>query len=88
MNNELLDEKIARSNFSKSYIAEYLGLTRQGLYNKLAGIREFKGSEIKKLSILLNLSGGEREAIFFTDYVDKTANEAQTSNSAIYSSRT
>lgn len=71
MNNELLCEKISRSHLSKSFIAEYLGLTRQGLYNKLSGEREFKGSEIKKLSVLLKLSDSEREAIFFADYVDK-----------------
>lgn len=52
MNNELLCEKISCSHLSKSFIAEYLGLTRQGLYNKLSGEREFKGSEIKKLSVL------------------------------------
>ena len=53
MSNELLCEKISCSHLSKSFIAEYLGLTRQGLYNKLSGEREFKGSEIKKLSVLL-----------------------------------
>ena len=71
LNNELLCEKISCSHLSKRFIAEYLGLTRQGLYNKLSGEREFKGSEIKKLSVLLKLSDSEREAIFFADYVDK-----------------
>lgn len=75
MNDELLREKIASCNLSKSFIAESLGLTRQGLYNKLSGIREFKGSEIKKLSLLLELSNSEREAIFFKDFVDDNANK-------------
>ena len=79
MNDELLLEKIASSHLSKSFIAECLGLTRQGLYNKLSGEREFKGSEIKKLSALLKLSDGERESIFFADCVDKNANIKQIS---------
>lgn len=70
MNNSLLYSKINSSKLSKSYIAESLGLTRQGLYNKLSGEREFKGSEIKKISDLLNLSEQEREDIFFADFVD------------------
>lgn len=74
MNDELLRKKIDSSNLSKSFIAECLGLSRQGLHNKLIGEREFKGSEIKKLSILLNLSDSERESIFFTDFVDESAN--------------
>lgn len=70
MNNSLLYSKIDSSKLSKSYIAESLGLTRQGLYNKLNGESEFKGSEIKKLSDLLNLSDQEKEDIFFADFVD------------------
>ena len=75
MNDELLREKIASCNLTKSAIAESLGLSRQGFLNKLIGLREFKGSEIKKLSLILGLSAREREAIFFADYVDKNANE-------------
>lgn len=67
MNDELLLEKIDSSRLSRGFIAECLGLTRQGLYNKLSGEREFKGSEIKKLSTLLKLSDSERESIFFAD---------------------
>lgn len=70
MNEIMLSEKIELSGIPKSAIAESLGLTRQGLYNKLNGEREFKGSEIKKLSNLLNLTGSEKEAIFFADGVD------------------
>lgn len=69
-NEKLLNSKIDASGISKSSIAEYLGLTRQGLYNKLNGRQELKGSEIKKISKLLNLSDDEKEAIFFADCVD------------------
>lgn len=71
MNETLLAEKIEHNSLSKREIAESLGLTRQGLYNKLKGVSEFKGSEIKKLSDLLSLSEKEKEAIFFADCVDK-----------------
>lgn len=59
------------SNFTKSEIAEQLGLTRQGLYNKLNGEKEFKASEIRKLSKILNLADEEKNQIFFSDCVDK-----------------
>lgn len=70
MNGILLAEKIEVNKLSKSYVAGALGLTRQGFYNKINGKREFKSSEIKKLSSMLNLSETEKNAIFFTDCVD------------------
>ena len=74
MNSVLLSEKIEASSFTKNDIAESLGLTRQGLYNKLTGIREFKGSEIKKLIKMLHLSEQEQHDIFFADDVGTFAN--------------
>lgn len=47
-------------------IAEALGLSRAGLYNKINGQSEFFGSEIIKISEMLELSTEERERIFFT----------------------
>lgn len=70
MNSQLLNIKIEESGLLKSAIAEELGLTRQGLYNKLNGEREFKGSEIKKLIQMLRLSEQEQQDIFFADDVD------------------
>ena len=70
MNEQLLIDKIEKSGFSKSFIAESLGLSRPWLYNKLSGKREFKASEIKRLSKLLNLSASEKDAIFFANAVD------------------
>lgn len=64
MNIKLLSEKINLSNISRASIAESLGITRQGLFNKLSGVREFKSSEIMKLSMLLELTPEEKEAIF------------------------
>ena len=75
MNESLLVKCIENSNFTKSAIAEGLGLTRQGLHNKLTGLREFKGSEIKKLIQMLDLSEQEQQAIFFADDVGESANK-------------
>ena len=69
MNLELLVNKIEESKISRSTIAETIGITRQGLYNKLDGKKEFKVSEINQLSKILKLTSNEREAIFFSDYV-------------------
>lgn len=73
MNNQLLNDRIEESKLSKNTIAEALGLSRQGLYNKLNGVREFKGSEIKKLIQLLELSDDDQRSIFFADDVGKNA---------------
>lgn len=78
MNGQILSEKIEECKLSKNSIAEELGLTRQGLYNKLNGVREFKGSEIKKLIQLLGLSEHEQQAIFFADDVGENANASET----------
>lgn len=74
LNNQLLNDRIEESKLSKNTIAEALGLSRQGLYNKLNGVREFKGSEIKKLIQLLELSDDDQRSIFFADDVGKNAN--------------
>lgn len=62
----LLREKMDQSGYKLRFIAEKVGLTYQGLLNKLNNIREFKASEIKALSDLLNLTEAERTAIFFS----------------------
>lgn len=64
MNEVLLLDKINSSDIYRSAIAELLGLTRQGLYNKLCGKKEFKISEVKKLVNILHLTGEEKERIF------------------------
>lgn len=74
MNCELLKKIIEKKNVSRTALAEELHITRQGLYNKLEGSNEFVGSEIKKLSTVLELSDEEKNAIFFADFVDEDAN--------------
>lgn len=77
MDSKRLSDIIDDSNLTKSEIAEQLGITRQGLDNKLNEKTEFKSSEIKILSRLLKLSISERDAIFFSDFVDKDVHRVQ-----------
>lgn len=64
-NSLLLEIAITRSQISKRTLAKKLGISEQGLYNKLNGISEFKASEIRALTDELSLSAQEREDIFF-----------------------
>ena len=59
-----LKRTIAEMGIPISFIADKLGITREGLYNKLNGETEFKASEIVKLSGLLKLTKKERDQIF------------------------
>ena len=61
----MLEIAITRSQISKRDLAKKLGISEQGLYNKLNGISEFKASEIRALSDESSLSSQEREEIFF-----------------------
>lgn len=62
---ELLSKTIVKSGLKKNYIAQRLGLSTYGLQKKINSESEFKASEIKQISILLNLSNELREKIFF-----------------------
>lgn len=54
-------------------IARNIGLSREGLYLKLAGDAEFKASEIEKITSVLNLTKDERDAIFFAEKVESNS---------------
>lgn len=70
MNNAELRAAIARAGESNQKIAAELGLSAQGFYNKLTGRSEFKGSEIRHLARLLNLTITDINAIFFNSDVN------------------
>lgn len=70
-NTELLREKIEQSGYKLRFIAEKLGITYQGLLNKINNRSEFRAKEIQVLYNLLSLTEEERIAIFFTQEVDK-----------------
>ncbi len=70
-NTILLKEKIAQSGLKLTFIAQSLGLSRTGLYNKINNRRPFNQFEIEKLCRLLHIrSAKEKEAIFFAHHVD------------------
>ena len=68
-NTDLLKRKIDESGYKMQYIAEYIGVSYQALYNKIGNKTEFLASEIMKLSELLKLTDEERNEIFFAENV-------------------
>ncbi len=64
-NSKLLREKIKKSGYKITFIAEQCQLSYQGLMNKINGKTEFTAPEILKLRMLLGLSVDDAEHIFF-----------------------
>ena len=64
-NIKLLQTAIEQSGLRMDYIAKNIGLSHQGLRNKVTGKREFKAGEIAALSELLRLTSETRDQIFF-----------------------
>jgi hypothetical protein len=61
---EKLRTKINSSGLKLATIAESLGLTYQGLWNKIENVNEFKASEIAALADILHLTENEVTNIF------------------------
>ncbi len=61
---ELLRKKIKQSGYKIQFIAKKLGISYQGLLNKINNKSEFRAKEIQILHDLLNLTEDERVAIF------------------------
>lgn len=70
LNKELLKSTIKDTGLSVTFIAKKLNISREGLYKKLNGDTEFKGSEIYELQNLLHLSRLDRDRIFFANTSD------------------
>lgn len=67
----LLKKKIEESGLKVSFIAQYVGLSRAGLYKKINNLSSFTQSEIVKMCHVLQIrSIHEKEAIFFAMHVD------------------
>ena len=64
MNLKYLNNKIDEINIPITTIAEKMGLSRQSLYLKLNGLREFKASEMIKICDILRLTSEEKNFIF------------------------
>lgn len=69
----LLKSTINNRGITIVSIARNIGLSREGLYLKLAGDAEFKASEIEKITSVLNLTKDERDAIFFAEEVESNS---------------
>ena len=68
---KLLRAKIKSSGLKMNFIAEFVGLSRSGLNNKINNLRPFNQYEIEKMcSVLRITSTREKEAIFFAKCVD------------------
>lgn len=60
-----LEMSITKARITKRELAKQLGISKMSLYNKIHNISEFKASEIRRLSEILELSDSDRQAIFF-----------------------
>ena len=69
-NTELLEKVIANSGYKKQFLASKIGLSYQGLLNKVQNKQDFRAKEIMILCKLLRISSELKEAIFFAENVD------------------
>lgn len=74
LNLEYLNSRIDEIKIPITTIAERIGISRQSLYFKIKGKREFKVSEVSKLCDILRLTNEEKTLVFFADKVDKIDN--------------
>ena len=65
MKRDLLEEAIQASGFKKSYLAEQLNISNRTFSYKLNGTYDWKLSEVRTLSNILNLSNKSSIEIFF-----------------------
>lgn len=66
-NTKMLRAKIDESGYKLKYIAAYIGLSYQGLLNKINNKTEFTAPEIKSICEILKISIDEKELIFFAN---------------------
>ena len=65
-NTEMLKDIIDKSGLKVSFIAEYVGISRQSLWNKINNLSPFNQYEIDKMCDILKITSlKQKEAIFF-----------------------
>lgn len=70
-NTSVLMQRIKNSGLKLSYVAEYIGLSRQGFTNKVRNVHPFNTEEVAKLCDLLGIkSEVDIKRIFFAQMVD------------------
>ncbi len=75
MNLEYLNSRINEIKIPITTIAKRMGISRQSLYLKIKGEREFKISEISKLCDILRLTGEEKSLVFLQIKLTKIPTE-------------
>ncbi len=71
-NTSVLMQYINDKGLKLSYVAEYIGLSRQGFANKIRNVHPFNTDEVDKLCDLLGIkSAADIKRIFFAQKVDK-----------------
>ena len=66
---KLLNDFIEKSGYRKSYIAQFMGVSKASLFNKLTGKTDLTVTEVNRLRILLRLSESDIMTIFFNKNV-------------------
>ena len=65
-NTELLKDLIGKSGLKVGFIAEYMGISRQSLWNKINNSSPFNQYEIDRMCEVLKITNlKQKEAIFF-----------------------
>ena len=66
----LLNARIDKSGYKKSFLAKQLGISKQAFSQKLSGQYEFKSNQIQILCKILGIAPKEMKDIFFAENVD------------------
>jgi len=69
-NTNLLKGLIVSNGLTIEQVAKRMGLSYHGLYNKICNISEFKSSEIKQLTAILNIPDEQIISYFFNSDVE------------------
>lgn len=65
-----LKEAIDKKGRTVTWLANEIGISREGLHKKIRGETEFKASEIVRIKELLYLTDCEVKTYFFAKYSD------------------
>lgn len=70
MNSKKMRIAIIEKGLTNRSVARTLGISEQAFYNKMSGRSEFRGSEIKKIALELDLGPEALDEIFFDSCVN------------------
>lgn len=59
-----ISKRISESGYKIGFLAESIGISRQGFYDKINGKTSFRKSEVYTLSHLLHISEEDEQSIF------------------------